>query len=458
MKFGKLVRIALGALFIMAGMGGAARAARGDITLLGQLLPAGMDEICDVWGYVDPNGVHYAIMGDWGNHLGGGVYIINVEDPANPFLTKAIIGNQRFGFDVKVWQHYVYACNGGGSTSTSRVYDISDIQNPVTSLVFPSHHNFSVHPDGYLYAESPGLWAYDIATNPMAPILKWTTDLSDGHDSYAVGDMLYDFHGYSGTRFYDISNRLSPVLLGSITDPNIVYHHSGCPTPDGRYLYICDELATNPRPDVSIWDISNPQSPARMNSFGDPTSTIHNLYIVDDFAFVSHYSAGFRVYDTTNPISPVLLDTHDTSGFTGENYEGCFGVYPFADNGVVYASDFDNGLFLFSVEGYGGPATGVGGDTPRPAAARLLGNFPNPFNPATTIRYQLDQPLNVRLAVYDARGRLVRVLVDGREAAGQHDTAWNGRDASGAGAASGVYFARLEVNRRSDTRRMVLLK
>jgi hypothetical protein len=102
------------AAMLMVGSSGAVRAAKGDITLLGQLLPAGMNEICDVWGYVDPNGVHYELMGDWGTNQGGGVYDINLEDPTNPFLAKAHIGNGQSGVDVKAWQHYVYACNGSG--------------------------------------------------------------------------------------------------------------------------------------------------------------------------------------------------------------------------------------------------------------------------------------------------------------------------------------------------------
>lgn len=451
-------RAALGAAILLATGSPLARAAHGDITLLGQLLPAGMNEICDVWGYVDPNGVHYAIMGDWGYAQGGGVYIINVEDPANPFLAQAIIGQQRSGFDVKVWQHYVYACNGSGAGVTSRVYDISDIQNPVMSNAFTGHHNLSIHPDGYLYGEVSGLLAYDIAASPMAPVYKWNTSLSDGHDSYPAGDLLYDFHGYAGTYVWDISDRLNPVLHASIVNPGINYNHSGCPTPDGNYLYICDELALNPDPDVYIYDISNPASPAYVNAFGDGGATIHNIYLLENFAFASHYSAGFRVYDTSNPANPVLLDTHDTSASVGENYDGCFGVYPFADNGVIYASDWDNGLFLFAVEGWGGPPTGVGDDPRRPAAARLAGNYPNPFNPTTTIAWDLDQPLQVRLSVYDARGRLVRTLVDGGAAAGRHRTAWDGTDRAGTAVASGVYFARLEVNGRSDARRMVLLK
>jgi len=290
------------------------------------------------------------------------------------------------------------------------------------------------------------------------PAQKWYTDLIDGHDGWPVGDRFYDFHGYSGTYIYDISNRLSPVLISTIEDPAINYNHSGCPTPDGNYLYICDELATNPEPDVIVYDISNPANPARMTSFGDPTSTVHNLYIIGGFAFVSHYSAGFRVYDVSNPLQPMLLDTYDTSASIGENYDGNFGVYPYADNGVIYCSDWDNGLFLFSVEGYSGPVSTGAGDAPRPGAARLTGNYPNPFNPTTRIAYRLDQPLQVRLSVYDARGRLLRVLLDAHQGAGAHETVWDGTDTSGLTAASGVYFARLEVNGRSDARRMVLLK
>lgn len=455
MTFGRTVAFLV--LVLAAGLPSPARTAFGDITLLGQLLPSGMNEVCDVWGYVDPNGVHYAIMGDWGNNLGGGVYIINVEDPTNPFLARAILHNGASGFDVKVWQHYIYTCNGSGSGVTSRVYDISDIQNPVTASPFAGHHNLAIHPDGYLYGAVPGLMAYDIAADPMVPAFIWLTDASNGHDSYPVGDMLYDFHGYTGTNIYDISDRLSPVLLGSITDPLITYHHSGCPTPDGNYLYVCDELSNAPQPDVTIWNIANPASPAKVGWFGDPNATIHNLYIIGDFAFASHYSAGFRVYDTSSPASPVLLDTYDTSPATGENYEGAFGVYPFADNGIVYVSDYDNGLFLFSVEGFV-PPTAVVGDTPKPAGARLLGNHPNPFNPVTTITYEIDQRLRVALSVYDARGRLVRTLVDGTASAGRHQVAWDGTDRAGTRVASGVYFARLAVNGGSDTRRLVLLK
>jgi hypothetical protein len=97
------------------------------------------------------------------------------------------------------------------------------------------------------------------------------------------------------------------------------------------------------------------------------------------------------------------------------------------------------------------------GDGPR-VPATLHANHPNPFNPSTTIRYELAAADNVRLRVFDATGRLVRTLVDAREGAGAHDVTFDGRDDAGRPMASGVYFYRLDAGSTTQTRKMVLLK
>ncbi|MDD3643464.1 MAG: T9SS type A sorting domain-containing protein [Candidatus Krumholzibacteria bacterium] len=89
---------------------------------------------------------------------------------------------------------------------------------------------------------------------------------------------------------------------------------------------------------------------------------------------------------------------------------------------------------------------------------RLLEASPNPFNPSTTIRFELASPGRVTLAVYDVGGRLVRVLVDRTMSAGRHEAMWDGRGAGGAFAASGVYFYRLTTQGFVETRKMVRLK
>lgn len=87
-----------------------------------------------------------------------------------------------------------------------------------------------------------------------------------------------------------------------------------------------------------------------------------------------------------------------------------------------------------------------------------LANYPNPFNPATTISYFLPQSSPVRLAVFNLLGQSVRILVDGEQPAGSHSVSWDGTDNQGNPLASGIYFCRLQANNLFEVNRMLLLK
>ncbi|HVO76657.1 MAG TPA: M1 family aminopeptidase [Candidatus Bathyarchaeia archaeon] len=97
-------------------------------------------------------------------------------------------------------------------------------------------------------------------------------------------------------------------------------------------------------------------------------------------------------------------------------------------------------------------------DASVPPMAFLDQNFPNPFNPVTTIAFSLAGPATVSLRIYDAAGRLVRVLAAEPLSAGRHARIWDGKDASGESVSSGIYFYRLEAGSFSATRKMVLLR
>ena len=103
---------------------------------------------------------------------------------------------------------------------------------------------------------------------------------------------------------------------------------------------------------------------------------------------------------------------------------------------------------------------GVTGDeTPAaPRASYLAQNYPNPFNPSTRITFGLAAPERVSLRVYDAAGRLVRVMVDGALPAGYYSESWNGLDEGGRAVASGVYFYRLDAGAFMQTKKMILLR
>lgn len=91
----------------------------------------------------------------------------------------------------------------------------------------------------------------------------------------------------------------------------------------------------------------------------------------------------------------------------------------------------------------------------------LQQNHPNPFNPQTSIRYDLPawpEPRRVQLRILDVTGGVVRTLVDGQQKGGSYEALWNGTDDGGNGVSSGIYFSVLDAGGERRTRKLVLLK
>lgn len=93
-----------------------------------------------------------------------------------------------------------------------------------------------------------------------------------------------------------------------------------------------------------------------------------------------------------------------------------------------------------------------------PAVLSGVGNYPNPFNPSTTISYELTGELQVRLAVYNILGQKVRTLIGGEYRNGLNQAEWNGLDDAGQAVSSGVYFYRLQAGDQVVTKRMILVR
>jgi uncharacterized membrane protein len=102
--------------------------------------------------------------------------------------------------------------------------------------------------------------------------------------------------------------------------------------------------------------------------------------------------------------------------------------------------------------------TGVSADDPIIAATELGRNYPNPFNPATTIAFSLKEAGQVTINVYDIRGSLVRTLVDSYLDAAHHTVVWDGMDNRGRNVSSGVYFYRMVTEEYTETRKMIMMK
>ena len=159
-----------------------------------------------------------------------------------------------------------------------------------------------------------------------------------------------------------------------------------------------------------------------------------------DPAALQHPAAALRVfqYDTTFPAGPRWLDV-TTGVAAGDSICGT----------TTHLSPFVIGF---------PSVTGVD-DTPAPASFALNTNVPNPFNPITTIRYDVPAPgADVEIAVYDVTGQLVRELVQEHRSAGAWSVQWHGDNDRGQAVSSGVYFYRMRADAFVDTKKMVLLK
>ncbi len=103
-------------------------------------------------------------------------------------------------------------------------------------------------------------------------------------------------------------------------------------------------------------------------------------------------------------------------------------------------------------------ASPVDDGLPLPTVSALHLNYPNPFNPTTTLAFDLAVSGRVKIDIYSIDGRLVKTLVNGVYAAGRHSEIWNGRDHAGRAVASGTYLYKMEGPRIKQTRRMLLIK
>ena len=159
-------------------------------------------------------------------------------------------------------------------------------------------------------------------------------------------------------------------------------------------------------------------------------------------------SEAFTVTRTTGTTDAVVVDIRSLSGVS--HHDG----YEF-----VKSTD----LPLTVIDALGNAAPSLISVDAVPSETTLSANYPNPFNPETWIPYQLSNTSDVRITIYDARGRVVRVLDLGHQRAGYYTSRsraayWDGRNNRGERVASGFYFYHLRADTLSLLRKMVILK
>ncbi len=130
------------------------------------------------------------------------------------------------------------------------------------------------------------------------------------------------------------------------------------------------------------------------------------------------------------------------------------------EGGIICVFDYNYSTYAAQMgpDGNVGSITSIVEPGSMPPTQILISAYPNPFNPITTIQYDLPEQSDVSLIVYDVAGREVQTLVSTSLAAGSYEVRWDGTNRDGRQVVGGLYFARLQAGQYSNVVKMVYLR
>lgn len=150
----------------------------------------------------------------------------------------------------------------------------------------------------------------------------------------------------------------------------------------------------------------------------------------------------------TTKVDDYFFNGEWTIPLSGDNFNSIIGVvHYFYGEYVIYPRNGEDIHPLLSVD-----------ETKIPTEFALVYNYPNPFNPVTTISYELPMDANVKIAIHNIVGQKVAELVNNWQSRGQYEVKWNGKNMSGNSVTSGVYFYTIHMDNNIITNKMVLMK
>lgn len=339
------------------------------------LLPTvdGSDIWNDLTGWFDPtNNREYIVAGSTDS-----VYFFDVTDPNHMKLVDREFGALRWtrNRDFETYKHYAYCvAEVGTGIGKLQVFDLQYLPDSVHkvyeehTLFYNAHTIFIDTASARLYActvrKIGGNSAMDIIdlSNPELPVLlselevpkdnNGTPIFNNVHEMYARNDTVYLSCESAGLFVFDLRDISKQRLLTAITTyPDKGYNHSPWLDKSGRYVMFTDE---NQGLDIKIFDLKDFFDPRFVSQFNSNANAMpHNAYWYGDFAYVSSYHDGVRVWNVKDPKKPYQVAWYDTHPVEPEIYggfKGCWGVYPFLPSGHIIASDLTSGIFLFEID------------------------------------------------------------------------------------------------------------
>jgi len=372
----------------------------------------------------------------------GGMSIVDLQNISDP-VQIGYYNSPGSPEQVALQNNVAYLADGWRGF---RVIDISDLTNPVEVGSFETGDFFyKIDISGnYAYILfGSGMHIFDIS-NPLdifeisyTDILFVPVSILVRGDYAYVGDWASSHWGGQGHLWiFDISDPFNPIQIGEYDEGYIVWQETFNPTDlalKDNYLYVADRIGY-----MDVLDVSDPTIPV----IASKTSTFaENIEIEGDFAYLTHFNGGVKIFNILDPLNPQEIDTYNPRFYITDID---------VKNGRIYASAFDYGMMILQNE----ITTDIEEEIEIvPEEFTLRQNYPNPFNPSTRISYSLPSAGFVSLKVYDVLGNEIATLVNENKLAGNYEA-----DFIGGNLASGVYLYVLRYENQIYSKKMMLLK
>lgn len=168
--------------------------------------------------------------------------------------------------------------------------------------------------------------------------------MGSAHDLFVRNDTAYLAKGGgSSYSIWKVGGLLLPTRIGLFHSPSGGFAHNAWPTSDGKHLVTTEETTDAT---VKIWNIEDLSDIWLVGQYLGPNRLAHNAQVLGDTIYLSHYGAGVRVVDITDPSAPVEIGAFDTWPQSDEpGFFGCWGVWPFSPTGKIFASNQSGQLF-----------------------------------------------------------------------------------------------------------------
>jgi choice-of-anchor B domain-containing protein len=319
------------------------------------------DGYTDCWGYTAPNGDDYALIG-----VNRGISIIDVSDTSNIAEVQFVRWIQFGWYDIKVYKNYMYVSTEGSLdiliVDLSGLPESASVVGTYSELTSTPHNIYIDTTMALLYIVEdfnydPSVRIVSLA-DPVNPVELSTINPSingkDIHDLYARDSVLYIAEGNDpSVGFYDVSDPSNPSLITRLNIPAAGYVHQLWVSKDNDYLVTTEETTDKT---VKIWDIHDLDNIELISEYLGGSRLAHNAYIHEDKIYISHYESGLKVLDFSDPFDVVEMGNYDTfPQAETSNFRGAWGVYPFTNNGLIFVSDMQSGLYILNIEQENGP-------------------------------------------------------------------------------------------------------